>query len=133
MVVDENYSYGFGSHVVIDDRGEGFLAGRQKGSEVAPSNDRRGDEMSPEVRWGVGCLVGAAAITGMLILLMYIAFTFEPPLWVQLVLAVGLTIGGGLLTWIVVTALGESKARSHDADSPEDRVVERFPDPPPPG
>ena len=86
--------------------------------------------MSPEVRWGVGCLVGAAAITGMLILLMYIAFTFEPPLWVQLILAVGLTIGGGLLTWIVVTALGESKARSQD---PEERVVERFPDPPPPG
>ena len=90
--------------------------------------------MSPEVRWGVGCLVGAAAITGMLILLMYIAFTFEPPLWVQLILAVGLTIGGGLLTWIVVTALGESKARSEDPDErTEDRVVERFPDPPRPG
>ena len=90
--------------------------------------------MSPEVRWGVGCLVGAAAITGMLILLMYIAFTFEPSLWVQLILAVGLTIGGGLLTWIVVTALGESKARSQDPDErPEDRVVERLPDPPRPG
>ena len=89
--------------------------------------------MSPEVRWGVGCLVGAAAITGMLILLMYIAFTFEPPLWVQLILAVGLTIGGGLLTWIVVTALGESKARSQDPDEHEDRVVERLPDPPRPG
>ena len=90
--------------------------------------------MSPEVRWGVGCLVGAAAITGMLILLMYIAFTFEPPLWVQLILAVGLTIGGGLLTWIVVTALGESKARSQDPDEPsEGSVVERFPDPPRPG
>ena len=88
--------------------------------------------MSPEVRWGVGCLVGAAAITGMLILLMYIAFTFEPPLWVQLILAVGLTIGGGLLTWIVVTALGESKARSQEPDEPpQGRVVERFPDPPP--
>ena len=89
--------------------------------------------MSPEVRWGVGCLVGVAAITGMLILLMYIAFTFEPPLWVQLILAVGLTIGGGLLTWIVVTALGESKARSQDPENPEERVVERFPDPPRPG
>ena len=98
---------------------------------MAPSDDTRGTgQMSPEARWGVGCLVGAAAITGMLILLMYIAFTFEPPLWVQLLLAVGLTIGGGLLTWIVVTALGESKARSQDS---KDRVVERFPDPPPPG
>ena len=101
---------------------------------MAPSTGTRGTEqMSPEVRWGVGCLVGAAAITGMLILLMYIAFTFEPPLWVQLILAVGLTIGGGLLTWIVVTALGESKARSHDPDELEERVVERFPDPPRPG
>lgn len=82
------------------------------------------DRMSDEVRWGVGCLVGAAAITGVLILLMYIAFTFEPPLWVQLVLAAGLTIGGGLLTWLVVTALGQSKARPQGSG---DGVVERFP------
>ena len=80
--------------------------------------------MRDEVRWGVGCLVGAAAITGVLILLMYVAFTFEPDLWVQLVLAAGLTLGGGLLTWLVVMALGQSKARS---DDPEGGTVERFP------
>lgn len=82
--------------------------------------------MRDEVRWGVGCLVGAAAITGVLILLMYVAFTFEPDLWVQLVLAAGLTLGGGLLTWLVVTALGQSKARS-DTDG---GTIERFPTPP---
>lgn len=80
--------------------------------------------MSDEVRWGVGCLVGAAAITGVLILLMYVAFTFEPPLWVQLVLAAGLTLGGGLLTWLVVTALGQAKARP---GTPGEGVVERLP------
>jgi phosphate/sulfate permease len=90
---------------------------------MGSGTDPTRDQMSPEVRWGVGCLVGAAAITGLLILLMYVAFTFEPPLWVQLVLAAGLTIGGGLLTWIVVTALGESKARSQDPAG----VVEPFP------
>ncbi len=84
------------------------------------------DQMRDEVRWGVGCLVGAAAITGVLILLMYVAFTFEPALWVQLVLAAGLTLGGGLLTWLVVTALGESKARTPD---PDGGVIERFPTP----
>ena len=85
--------------------------------------------MSDEVRWGVGCLVGAAAITGMLILLMYVAFTFEPPLWVQLVLAAGLTVGGGLLTWLVVTALGQSKARPGRSAG----TVERLPRQPDPG
>ena len=85
--------------------------------------DRR-DELSPEVRWGVGCLVGAAAITGVVILLMYIAFTIDVPVWVQLLLGVGLTLGGGLLSWLVVRALGESKARSAE---PDRKVIERFP------
>jgi len=94
------------------------------------SDDRMtDDQISNEVRWGVGCLVGATAITGVLILLMYVAFTFEPPLWVQLVLAAGLTVGGGLLTWLVVTALGQSKARPQ---SHPEGVVERLPRPPDP-
>ncbi len=93
-----------------------------EGSEDEVANRR--DELSPEVRWGVGCLVGAAAITGVVILLMYVAFTVDVPVWVQLLLGVSLTVGGGLLSWLVVRALGESKARAADADP---KIVQRLP------
>jgi hypothetical protein len=83
--------------------------------------------MSSEVRWGVGCLVGAAATTGAVILLMYIAFTFDVPVWAQLLIGIGLTVGGGLLTWLVVMAL---ETKSRPTDGSRERVVERFPDPP---
>ncbi|MEA2516435.1 MAG: hypothetical protein QOG16_273 [Actinomycetota bacterium] len=84
---------------------------------------RRNEQMSPEVKWGVGCLVSAAAMTGVVILLMYIAFTFDVPVWAQIALGVGLTLGGGLLSWLVVVALSQSKARS------EQRPVTSVPDP----
>lgn len=87
----------------------------------------RNDEMSPEVKWGVGCLVGAAAMVGFIILLMYVAFTFDLPVWAQIALGVGLTIGGGLLSWLVVTALSQNRQK---ADGP---AVAAVPDEPPPG
>lgn len=87
----------------------------------------RNDGMSSEARWGVGCLVGAAAMVGFVILLMYIAFTFDLPEWAQIALGVGLTIGGGLLSWLVVTALSQSRQRT------EAPSVTAVPDHPPPG
>lgn len=71
----------------------------------------RDEQMSPEVKWGVGCLVAAAAMTGLVILLMYIAFTFDLPVWAQILLGVGLTCGGGVLSWLVVAALSQSRSR----------------------
>jgi threonine/homoserine/homoserine lactone efflux protein len=85
----------------------------------------RNDEMSPEAKWGVGCLVGAAAMVGFVILLMYVAFTFDLPEWAQIALGVGLTIGGGLLSWLVVTALSQNRQRT---DGP---AVNAVPDQPP--
>lgn len=87
----------------------------------------RNEQMSPEVKWGVGCLVAAAAMVGLVILLMYIAFTFDLPVWAQIALGVGLTLAGGLLSWLVVSALGQAR-------SPADkRPVTSVPDAPPPG
>lgn len=87
----------------------------------------RSDGMSPEAKWGVGCLVGAAAMVGFIILLMYVAFTFDLPEWAQIALGVGLTIGGGLLSWLVVTALSQSRQKT---DGPP---VTAVPDQPGPG
>ena len=92
----------------------------------------RNEQMSPEVKWGVGCLVSAAAMTGLVILLMYIAFTFDLPVWAQILLGVGLTCGGGLLSWLIVAALSQSRSRPQrpvvtpvhdrsDTDQPGDR------------
>ena len=74
----------------------------------------RNDQMSAEVKWGVGCLVAAAAMVGLVILLMYVAFTFDLPVWAQIALGVGLTLGGGLLSWLVVSALGQSRSKAAD-------------------
>lgn len=68
-------------------------------------------ELRPEVRWTLGCLVGAAAMIGTLILVLLIAIALRPPVWMQVVLGVGLAIGGGTLTWLVVAALGQARAR----------------------
>lgn len=51
-------------------------------------------------------------MTGLVILLMYIAFTFDLPVWAQILLGVGLTCGGGLLSWLIVAALSQSRSRS---------------------
>lgn len=88
-----------------------------------PSND----QLPAEVRWGVGCLVSAAAMTGLVILLMYIAFTFDLPVWAQVALGVALTLGGGLLSWLVVSALGQNRQKL------EDPYIASVPDQPPPG
>ena len=81
------------------------------------------DRLSPEARWGVGCLVAGAAMTGLSILLMYVAFTLDLPIWAQILLGIGLTFGGGLLTWLIVTALGGTRPSGDDTSD----VVERLP------
>lgn len=67
-------------------------------------------ELRAEVRWTLGCLVGAAAMIGTLILVLLVAFALRPPVWMQVMLGIGLAIGGGALSWLVVSALGEARA-----------------------
>lgn len=89
------------------------------------------DQMRSELRWGVGCLVAAAAMVGAVILLMYLAFTFDLPVWAQMLLGVGLTLGGALLAWLVVSALSQSRQKNAPTIS---SVPDRdLPQQPPPG
>lgn len=62
--------------------------------------------MPPEVRWTVGCLVGAVSIVGLLILVLLVAVVLSPPTWIQVVLGVALALGGVAFAWLVATALG---------------------------
>jgi hypothetical protein len=73
--------------------------------------DRRAPEMRPEVRWTLGCLVGAAALVGTLILALLVALALQPPAWVQVVVGVMLALGGAVLAWLVANALGASRSR----------------------
>jgi len=74
--------------------------------------------MRQELRWGVGCLVGSVALTGMVIFVLLVAATLQPPAWVQVVLGVALVVGGGLLTWLVTSALGQSRQREASRPRP---------------
>ena len=76
-------------------------------SEIQPGEEQIG----PAARWTVGCLVGAAAIVGSLMLVLLIALALQPPEWVQVAAGVLLAAGGALLAWVVATALGQSRRK----------------------
>ena len=91
------------------------------------------EQLSREATWGVGCLVSAAAMTGVVILVMYVAFFFEPPIWAQIALGFGLTLLGGLFVWLIVSALNQSRQKSTDMPPVRSVPDEVPPDQPPPG
>ena len=65
---------------------------------------------SDVVRWSVGCLVAAASTVGVVILVFLVSVALQPPVWLQVLLGVGLAAGGALLAWLVASALSQSKA-----------------------
>lgn len=67
--------------------------------------------LPPEVRWTVGCLVASLATVGILILVFLVAIALSPPTWVQVVLGVGLAIGGAIFAWLIASALGDRGPR----------------------
>jgi hypothetical protein len=67
--------------------------------------------LSAEVRWGVGCLLGGAALTGTIILAMLAAYAFQPPTWLQVALGVALALGGALFAGLIASALGQARER----------------------
>lgn len=81
-----------------------------------PDDSQFGDQ----ARWTFGCLVGAAAMIGTLTLVALVAFLLEPPQWVNILLGLALVAGGGALTWLVVTALAQSKTRGDQRPRPVD-------------
>ncbi len=75
------------------------------------SSDEKPADLRPEVRWGLGCLVASLALGGVLILVLLIAIALRPPVWLQVVLGIGLVVGATLLAWVVAVALGGSGRR----------------------
>lgn len=74
----------------------------------------------PEVRWGLGCLLGGVAMTGLLILVFLIAIALEPPAWVQVILALALVGAGGTLAVLVATALDSRNGAEPPGPRPVD-------------
>ena len=87
--------------------------GRNHLDAKRPESRSRGVEdplARPEVRWGLGCFLGAIAMTGSVILVGIIVFALNPPGWVQVVLGIGLILIGAAIAWLVATALAKSRA-----------------------
>lgn len=91
--------------------------GEPEGSGLAPQAGRGEPAPDPAledvqkdmaVRWGIGCLVGAVALIGVMLLSALIAFYLQPPAWVQIVLGVALALGAVVLAWLVATAWGRA-------------------------
>jgi phosphate/sulfate permease len=66
--------------------------------------------LPPEVRWTVGCLVASAAIVGSLVLVFLVVLALEPPTWAQVLIGVGLALGGATLAWLIAAALGKERS-----------------------
>ncbi len=76
----------------------------------------------PEVRWGLGCLLGSTALAGLVIIALILAFALSPPIWLQIVMGIGLVAGGAAMAWLVATALARSKEAERELEKP--RAVE---------
>lgn len=63
----------------------------------------------PEVRWGVGCLLGSSALLGLMIIAVILAFALSPPVWVQIAIGLGLVGAGVALAWLVAASLERGK------------------------
>ena len=61
------------------------------------------------IQWGIGCLVGGAALTGAVILVLLVSFAAQPPAWLQIVLGVALVGGALCLSWLFTSALKRSR------------------------
>ena len=54
--------------------------------------------------WLVGCAVGAAAMTGIVIFVFLLALALQPPAWVQILIGVSLALGGAVFAWLIASA-----------------------------
>ena len=83
-----------------------------------PTSNGDGSTQGPDVvRWGVGCAVGAAALTGIAILVFLVSLALQPPTWVQVVLGVVLAVGAAVFAWLIVAAWRRSDRERGDEGS----------------
>lgn len=88
------------------------------------------DPPGPDVfRWSVGCLVAAASTLGVVILVFLVSVALQPPVWLQVLLGIGLAAGGAVLAWLVASALSQSKAaKGPERPTPFQNKVSRGPE-----
>ena len=79
---------------------------------VVEEADQKERPLPAELRWTVGCLLGALSTVGVLILVALVAIALEPPTWVQVVLGAALAVGGAVFAWLIASALGQRRDRS---------------------
>ncbi len=70
------------------------------------------DALRPEVRWTAGCLIAGAALAGLVILVLVIAYVLQPPTWLQIVLGVVLALGGAAFAVLIAQALARTPGRT---------------------
>ena len=72
------------------------------------SRERQHDEPTSQgwdaTSWLVGCAVGAAATTGIVIFVFLVALALQPPTWVQIVIGGSLALGGAIFAWLIASA-----------------------------
>jgi threonine/homoserine/homoserine lactone efflux protein len=97
------------------------MIGRDEADAAKPPPEEGSNrsDVDSAVQWGVGCLVAAAALVGVVLMVLLLAFYLQPPTWVQVVLGVVLAVGGALLAWLVATALGRSQGESRRREPPQ--------------
>ena len=77
-----------------------------KGEVRAYGGHRPGaPEPSAVVRWVAAGFVAAAALLGLVVLVLLISVALQPPRWVQMVLGVAMAIGTAVFAWLVASAL----------------------------
>lgn len=69
-------------------------------------------DMRAGLQWGLGCLVGGAALIGAVILVLLVAILVQPPAWLQIVLGVALVGGSVCLAWLFTSALRRSEEQA---------------------
>ena len=70
--------------------------------------------------WLVGCAVGAAATTGIVILVFLVALALQPPTWVQILLGGSLALGGAFFAWLVASAWRPGHRSGSDLEADTD-------------
>lgn len=79
---------------------------------VADSSKGR-HKNDPLVGWGMAVLVASAALIGLVILVLVIAFAVQPPAWAQILVGVLIVVGVVSFAWLLQAAMRSSRRDEH--------------------
>ena len=76
--------------------------------QVAGSSKRE-RKHDPLVGWGLAVLVASAALIGLVILVLVVAFALQPPVWAQILVGVLIVVGAVSFAWLLQAAMRSSR------------------------